>query len=260
MRVDGTDYFDNDHIALEQDLKILNSLDYRPIPLADIFDFVAGKKHLHPEDRVFTLTFDDAPILDYDAYQHPTLGEIKSFRHILQASPLFADNKVSVTSFAIASEAAREELDKTCMQGNGDWRSDWYNAAIDSGLFKIANHSYDHLHFTLAKPNHSRGEQGNFHCVDNYQDADKQIRQAQQTLNELTKQRTAPYFAYPYGHAPDYLVNDYFPNHQAEHGIKMAFTTEGRRVKVGDSIWALPRLVCGHDWKSPAEFIKKCLP
>lgn len=259
MRVDGNDYHNNDHIALEKDLQTLAEQGYRPISAADLLSFLTRKKKFKADDKVFVLTFDDAPILDWDTYQHPTLGKIKSFRHILEDSTLFADKSVPTVSFAIASEEARTELDRTCMQGNGDWQSDWWVDSINSGLFEIANHSLDHLHFTLAKPAHSRGEQGDFYCVDNYQDADIQIRQAQQTLNQLTNGKAAPYFAYPYGHASDYLVNDYFPNYQHEHGTQMAFTTEPRRVKLGDSLWKLPRFVCGQDWKSPKEFISKCL-
>lgn len=218
MRVDGNDYHNNDHIALEADLQTLHQHGYRPISLTEVADFARGKKTFKRRDKVFALTFDDAPILDYGSYQHPTLGEIKSFRHILQDAAIYKDNQVAATSFAIAiaSDTARDELDHTCMQGN-------------------------------------------FHCVDNYQDADVQIRQAQHILNRLTKDKAKPYFAYPYGHAPDYLVNDYLPNYQHEHGLEMAFTTEPRAVKKGDCIWALPRLVCGQDWKSGAEFVSKCL-
>ncbi len=89
MRVDGPDYSNNDHIALESDLATLHERGYRPISLADVAAFAEGKKRFKPSDKVFALTFDDAPILDYDSYQHPHLGAIKSFRAILLESKLY---------------------------------------------------------------------------------------------------------------------------------------------------------------------------
>lgn len=252
--VAGTDcYLGNDHIALASDLGALKEQGYQPISIADVVEFAKGNYRSYRK-KLFAITFDDAPILDYFSYKSPTLGTIKPFKDILIESKLF-DNGAAAMSFAIASEKAREELDRTCMQGNGDWGSQWWKQAIDSGVFEIGNHSLDHLHSSLEHPQHSRLEKGNFMCVDNYQDADTQIRRAQDQLAVLTDNTSSPYFAYPYGEVSEYLQREYFPNYSHEHKQLAAFTTEGRPVVKGDNIWTLPRFVCGDHWQSPEEFL-----
>ena len=60
-----------------------------------------------------------------------------------------------------------------------------------------------------------------------------------------------PYFAYPFGHCNDFLADVYLPRHGAQAGVRAAFTTEPRGLRAGDSRFRLPRLTCGHHWRTP---------
>lgn len=254
MNADSLEYYGNDHIALQQDLTILQQCGYRLIDGMAVVDFILGKQQFSRHDRVACISIDDAPVLDYYDYQSPKIGLVESFRQIFWQSEIFRRSKVAVLNFAIVDEAIRQELDVACMQGKGDWQSDWWQQAIADGLYDMANHSLDHMHGALLKTSHSRGEKGNFYAVDNYADADKQIRQAYDDLQAIVQQKATPLFAYPYGHASDYLLHDYFPKYQQEHGQYGAFTTAGDYATRDSSRWAIPRFVCGEHWRSPAEF------
>lgn len=254
MNADTLDYLGNDHLALEQDLATLEKLGYRLIDGMTVVDFVLGKKRFSQREKVACISIDDASILDYDSYQSPKIGTVKSFRHIFLDSPIFQRSQSTILNFAIVDEAVRHELDSACMQGRGDWQSDWWEKAIDSKLYDMANHSLDHMHGALQKTVHSRGEKGNFYAVDNYLDADRQIRQAYENLQNLVNRKATPLFGYPYGHVSDYLQKDYFPNYQQEHRQYGAFTTAGEYATQNSDRWAIPRFVCGEHWKSPVEF------
>ncbi len=254
MNADSLEYLGNDHIALQQDLATLQAYNYRLIDGMTVVRFVLNKQRFRQREKVACITVDDAPILDYSDYQSPKIGCVKSFRHIFLNAPIYQCSRSSILNFAIVDEAIRQELDKVCMQGKGHWKSDWWEKAIDEGLYAMANHSFDHMHGALKKTTHSRGEKGNFYAVDNYIDADKQIRQAYEDLQLLVRQKATPLFAYPYGHVNDYLLHDYFPNFIHEHKQYGAFSTAGSYVTKASNRWAIPRFVCGQHWKSPAEF------
>ncbi|MDO6746803.1 polysaccharide deacetylase family protein [Gilvimarinus sp. 1_MG-2023] len=250
MIANTRDYLGNDHIALAQDLDTLKELGFRPISTFDLIQFISHQRSL-PADNVFCLTFDDAPPHDFYDYTDPKIGPVPSIKSILQASDLFRQHPVPATCFAIASESARRELAQTCMNGERAWGSEWWQTAIDERVFSIGNHSLDHMHDTLTQTAHSTGKKGEFYSVDNYRDADLQIRRAQDELNTLTNQRTARVFAYPYGHVNRYLAEDYLPNHQDEHQQLAAFSTDGDFAHNDSSIWRIPRFVCGDHWKTP---------
>jgi hypothetical protein len=73
-------------------------------------------------------------------------------------------------------------------------------------------------------------------------------------LAGASRRREGPtLFAYPWGDASDFLVNEYFPRHEAEHGVAAAFAGGGDFVRPDSSPWAIPRFVCGGDWKSTQE-------
>ena len=82
----------------------------------------------------------------------------------------------------------------------------------------------------------------------------REIRRASAYINAKVGGR-CDLFAYPFGHVNDYLAGDYFPHRGYEHGMKAAFGTGGRALQPRDSIWNLPRAVCGHHWKSPEELL-----
>jgi hypothetical protein len=91
-----------------------------------------------------------------------------------------------------------------------------------------------------------------FTRVDNYTDADREIRAAGAFINARVGGR-CELFAFPFGHANDYLVADYLPLRGYEHGMVAAFGTGGRAVSAGDSVWNIPRVVCGEHWHSPED-------
>ncbi len=254
MVADTNNYLGNDHLALQADLDMLGKLGFRLISSSDLVDFIQGKSILPlGVKKLCCITFDDAPAFDYYDFFRPHLGTILSFRSILLESVVFRKSKTPITNFAIASEEVRIELDQTCLEGKGEWSSEWWMEAISSRLFEIANHSYDHMHNTLKKTNHTRGESGNFYAVDNYEDADRQIRKAQDELDKLTGGQSQPFFAYPYGQVNEYLAREYLPNFQNEHRQIAAFSTAGDFAHKNSSRWNIPRFVCGNHWKTPEE-------
>jgi len=95
---------------------------------------------------------------------------------------------------------------------------------------------------------------GTFLGIDNERDADAQVAHAQRILWFRTGGNVLPYFAYPYGQAPDYLVNDYFPRFASRHRIEAAFDTAGTYATAACNRWRIPRFVCGEHWRSPDAF------
>jgi predicted PolB exonuclease-like 3'-5' exonuclease len=118
----------------------------------------------------------------------------------------------------------------------------------------IENHSWDHCHTDVAEIAQHEQKKGTFNGVDNYADADKQIRQAARAIDAVIAPAKTSLFAYPYGDTNAYLIEEYFPRFQAEHEMKAALTTEPNPVTKNANRWALPRYVCGHHWKSANEF------
>lgn len=250
----GWSYPENDHVALEQDLDLLESLSFRVVSLDYVVRLLQSGGSLKPEHpRLVALSFDDGTDLDYEDFHHADYGYLKSFRRILLESPrLGLDGGCpQATSFVIASPEAREELDRTCIAGRGQWRDYWWAESARNGPIAIANHSWDHTHATLknlvVEPRH----QGRFDSISDFETADAEILQAEQYIRQKTDHRSKPFFAYPYGHSNDFLVAEYFPAREAY--FEAAFVTLGRPVTASDSRWAIPRLVCGEHWRSPEE-------
>ena len=166
--------------------------------------------------------------------------------------------ELSATSFVIASPEARKVAESTFDRQYtylvpGALDDAWWNRAIDSGILDIANHSWDHLHPALPRTAHSEDARADFTRVVNDADADAQILAAARYLRERTGGRAAPYFAYPFGHWNDFLTRDYLPRRHADVDVRAAFTTEPRPVSADDSVYRLPRYVCGQHWKHPGE-------
>jgi hypothetical protein len=257
--VSGTGYAANDHVALASDLRTLHALGARVVPLGEIAravrDGLDGKGEL-----LVGLSFDDGPAFDFADFTHPRFGPQRGFLGILRdfrdEAGAGAQPELHATSFVIASPAARAAMERAEDCGYPfleDWLTDrWWNEAIDTGLLGIGNHSWDHVHHAPDSIAISAPVRDDFTRVDNYADADREIRAASAFINARVGGR-CELFAFPFGHANDYLVNEYLPVRASEHGMKAAFGTGGREVRPGDSIWNIPRVVCGHDWKSPAE-------
>ena len=249
--VSRNDYAGNDHIALMQDLRLLAELHIPVVSLHRLVDAFDGKVEVPP--ICVALSFDDGSWFDWHDLAHPTLGPQRSFANIMfDARTARPDVPLHATSFVIVSPAAREELDRTSLIGQGWWGEDWWQAALDSGLMAIESHSFDHHHDLIAAT--ATGlPGGDFQAVDHYAAADAEIRQACDYLDARLPSRQTRLFAFPYGHANDYLIHDYLPNHRAEHRLAAAFTTEPKPVSRGENRWALGRYVCGEHWRSEDE-------
>jgi len=74
-------------------------------------------------------------------------------------------------------------------------------------------------------------ECASYHEVDTYADANAQIRGASALISKKTNGLVVPLFLhFPYNHYNDYLYREYLSNHIGEHGLAVAFSTEGRYI------------------------------
>ena len=255
----GNTYETNDHAALASDLRTLTRRGARVVPLdrvvAGLLEGMRGGAGLQ-----VALTFDDGPSFDYADFEHPALGPQRSFLNILRdfraEAGAAAQPELHATSFVIASPDARramERADDCGYVGIPAWLTDaWWNDAIDSGLMAIGNHSWDHVHHAVESLAAAPEARDDFSRVETYEEADREIRQATAYIRSRTRGRCR-YFAYPFGHVNRYLAEEYLPMRRAEHGMAAAFAVGGRAISPDDSPWTIPRLVCGHHWRSPEE-------
>jgi hypothetical protein len=256
LNVPDKDYASNDHVALEQDLKHIRRLGFKVARLTDIAKLTWSRAPSPLDSGSWLgLSFDDGTDFDYLDIDHDSyLGHVKSFYRILKESGASGRREwpqPTGTSFVIASPEARDVLDKTCMAGKNKWRDVWWAEAARTGILDIANHSWDHTHPMVSTIAQRHQKKGTFMGIDNLEDADAQIIQADAYIKRLTGGLAAPLFAYPYGEATDYLVQDYFPNNMKRHGMVAAFSTGGEYVTCDSNRWNIPRFVCGPHWKSP---------
>jgi peptidoglycan/xylan/chitin deacetylase (PgdA/CDA1 family) len=262
-RILGTTYESNDHIAFARDLLTIAETGCQIISLTSLVDLIRRKplfeRMLANRRRYVALTFDDGPEYDAIDFDHPSFGHQRSFLGALQdfRAGGRAQREICATSFVIASPSARTIMETEfdpheTFLTEGSLSDRWWNPAIDSGMLSIANHSWDHLHPGLPTVAHSRQVKGNFREVDTEADADAQITDAFQYIQERTGGRATPYFAYPFGHYNDFLVNEFLPRRQ-RHGMRAAFSTDGRAIDSITNVWCIPRFTCGLHWRAPDE-------
>ncbi len=123
-------------------------------------------------------------------------------------------------------------------------------------MLQIGNHSWDHTHFTLPVVAQRDQVKGTFENVDTWDDADRQIRLAEDYIEKVIGGPSARLFAVPYGYAVGYLCNEYLPNFTHQHRQIAAFETGGEYITLQSNRWRLPRFVCGEHWKSPGELAR----
>ncbi len=257
--VNGSDYANNDHEALRQDLQILARKGYQVLPVEALVALLRGELDtaIVAGRKLVCLTFDDGRDHDYLPADYGAIGTIPGFHALLEQSrewlPLCIEGYRAV-SFVIASPAARSILDQQAARGQDEWRDCWWEDCARAGIMGIANHSWDHVHDTLPEVQQRDNHKGSFHAIDTFDDADRQIAAAQDYINLKTGNRSMPVFCYPYGHVSDYVRDQYLPQHGAALGLQAAFSTAGASVTPQSNIWALPRFVCGWHWRSPQEF------
>ena len=255
----GSQYGNNDHVALAADLREVHAAGGKIVPLDRIAqavrDGLEGGREL-----LVGISFDDGPRFDCDDFIHPEFGAQRGFLNILRdfrdEVGAAAQPSLHATSFVIASPQARGAMERAPECGypdRPDWLGeDWWSVAADSGLMAIGNHSWDHVHHAVERIAAVTPDRDDFRRVDNYTDADREIRAASDYINARVGGRCS-LFAYPFGHVNEFLAEEYLPLRGYEHGLTAAFGTGGREVAAGDSVWNIPRMVCGEHWTSLAE-------
>jgi SAM-dependent methyltransferase/peptidoglycan/xylan/chitin deacetylase (PgdA/CDA1 family) len=257
LNIAGNDYLGNDHVALRADLRMLGALGWRIVPLTILVDHLLDRSRPWPEKCV-AITFDDGTNFDVEDLEHPTAGLQRSMLNILRdyrSESAGQQPDLHATSFVIASAEARTVMDRACVLGR-DWMSDrWWAEAVSSGLFHVGNHSWDHCHDSLPVVAQREQRKGTFAGVDNFADAQVQVRRAAEAIKRIAPNPAADLFAYPYGTASDYLRCEYLPEQavSASPVVRAAFSTEPELLHPATERWWIPRFVCGHHWKSPAE-------
>jgi hypothetical protein len=254
--ISGGDYATNDHVALARDLRTVHAAGARIVPLAEIARRV--REGDAGTELVVGFSFDDGPAFDFADFTHPRFGPQRGFLNILRdfrdEVGAAAQPGLHATSFVIASPQARGAMERSPDCGYPDipdWLGErWWSEAVDTGLMAIGNHSWDHVHHAVDRTAISSPVRDDFTRVDNYTDADREIRAAGVYINARVGGR-CELFAFPFGHANEYLVTEYLPRRGYEHGMIAAFGTGGRAVARGDSVWNIPRLVCGEHWSNP---------
>ena len=249
-------YAGNDHIAFASDLRLIDRLGLRIVPLRTVVDWHAGAKPNEAVEDAVALTLDDGSWLDYHDIMHPVCGlQPGMFRLLAEFRAEGSPDRqpgLHVSSFVITSPDAREELDRTNLIGQGWWGDDWWRDATRSGLMSIECHSWDHVHDTLENVAQADNLKGDFRQVRTLEDCRRQVQQAADYIERTAGARPA-FFAYPWGQASDFMRRDYLPGEQDRHQFRAAFSIEPRHVTCSDDEWFLPRYVCGRDWRSPEE-------
>jgi hypothetical protein len=205
-------------------------------------------------DRCVALTCDDGSAFDFRDLDHPTHGPQRSLynamRDFIGERGAGAQPDLHLTSFVIASPAARERMDQACLAGFGWMGEDWWREAHETGLMAIENHSWDHNHPCLDAPGIDGMPRGSFLDVDNPVRAEAEIAAAARHIDERIAPARTRIFCYPFSHVPDYLRITYFPRHADEHGMLAAMGDGAEPVTRNSDRWNLPRYICGWHWKS----------
>ena len=246
--VAGAAYALNDHVALAHDLQTIAALGLRICPLRDVAQAVESGDFGSVAGCV-ALTFDDGSDFDFRDLPHPTWGVQRGMLGILADEAAAGKSPtLEATAFVIASPAARREIDRKELIGEGWWNDDWWPRAERTGLLRIESHSWDHNQASLERTS-TTAPRGTFKIRDEAE-ADAEIRAASEYVRERRGRGGSVLFAYPYGDVSSYLADEYFPRVGATHGVRAAFTTEAAPVSPGANRWRLPRYVFRCDWNS----------
>lgn len=249
----GNDYTGNDHVAFAADLRLLDDLGLRIVPLQRVVDRLLGR---HDDDLAgcIALTCDDGTDFDYVDIDHPVDGPQRSLFNCLRDFQAVrgedAQPDLHLTSFVIADPAARAQMDRACIAGRDWMRDTWWSEAAASGLMALENHSWDHNHPCLPSPGPHGLQRGDFLAVGNDAQAEFEIAQAQEFLQARVGRRPR-LFCYPFGHISAFLHDDWLPRRGADIGLDAAFGDGATPVTIASDRWNLPRYICGWHWKTP---------
>ena len=255
MRVHGSSAQDNDLIAFSEDTAAVHELGWRIVPLRAAIDRWLADPGALEHERWVAMTCDDGSDFDFRDLVHPTWGPQRSLLNRARDASA-AGIPCHLTSFAIVSPAARAALDASCMIGAGWWNDAWWPEAIASGLMHVASHSWDHNHDFLPEALSQPVERGTFHSIATQALADIEIGEAQRYLQRMAPNPGTGLFAYPYGHANRFLVEEYLPRHGEALGLVAAFGDSARAVTRHENRWNLPRFVRGPHWNDRAQLAR----
>lgn len=259
LHAPGNDYSTNDHISLEQDLALIRAERFTIVPLLTVVEYLLnGSNDWLSEGRYVALSFDDGTDHDYFDFSYPGITTLKSFYTLLLEHKSAVDSNqkhlVNATSFVIASPEARIMLDHTCIAGRKQWQDTWWQDAHASSVLNIANHSWDHCHPNLEVIAQQDQRKGSFLGIETFDDAKRQILDAEHFIRSKLTAPTGGLFAYPYGEWNDFLVQEFFPSNIA--AFSAAFSTAGDYVTKDTNRWCIPRFVCGEHWQTSEQLVQ----
>ena len=254
VNIAGNDYADNDHVALAEDLRLIDRLGLRVVPLQWVVEQRLGIAS-RDLDGCVALSCDDGSDFDFRDLEFPGHGRQRSFYNILgdfiAEHGQRAQPDLHLTSFVIASTEARAHIDRGALFGQGWMSEDWWASAEASGFMAIENHSWDHNHPALPMTGVDGMPRGSFHDVDNEIRAETEIADAARYIDRRIAPRRTRLFCYPFGHVPAFVHDDWLPRRGAELGLLAAFGDGAEPVTMASDAWNLPRYICGWHWRDP---------
>jgi peptidoglycan/xylan/chitin deacetylase (PgdA/CDA1 family) len=248
----GDDYAHNDHVALRDDLRVLQQAGRQVVPLDWLLDVFDGSRTAADLAQAVVLTFDDGCDFDVRDLDYPGHGRQRSFAGIFADHIKASGNpalRLHATAFVIANREARRVIDAGSLFGRSWISDDWWHDTDRRGLISIENHGWDHNHPDLAG-----GRRGGFTSVETEAQCLQQVVAAAGAIEAVTG-RWPRYFAYPFGESSAWIRSEFFPHYTEAHGCRAALGTEPGPVTTSADRWNLPRYVCGRDWKSAQELL-----
>ena len=249
----------NDHLALQDNLKMMHAEGFLIIPLHWVVEWLLGEREI-PFPKCIAITFDDGCDLDWIDFKHPEQGFAKSFKTILSDFKTEVGDRqpyLQASSFVIGSPEARKLINDETFSGRDLLTDDWWKEAEQSRLLKICNHSWDHNHQAVSTGCQKDHLRGRFDNIDTFEECQCEIKQSREYIHQKIHPACPDLFAYPYGQSSRYLREEYFPRFQEHHRMMAAFGAAGGYLRKDSPRWDLPRFVCGAPppvgWRSPAE-------
>jgi peptidoglycan/xylan/chitin deacetylase (PgdA/CDA1 family) len=267
IHIVANDYAGNDLVALASDLETVERLGL-PVVSLDQAITPCGEKELLAGfgESAVAITFDDGSVFDFEDHGHPTCGPQRSAASVLDEASkrltCLAAARPLASTFVIASPEARAELDRNDYYAGGYWPERWWPQAAAGGVLSVESHSWDHNHPSIARSLQRDNVRGTFGNIATWDEAEGEVAMSVAYIARASG-RPPRFFAYPWGEPSDYLLRDYLPKRGAEIGLKAAVSSaphaSGYATQDSER-WLVPRLVCGHDWKSPAELERLLAP
>jgi peptidoglycan/xylan/chitin deacetylase (PgdA/CDA1 family) len=252
QQIAGSEYANNDHVALDESLRLIRALRLPILPLLLVVSRIRQNRFSELPRNFVCITFDDGPDWDWKYLEHPTHGKQAPMaailrRHSPHIGPFYL-RKICATSFVIASPKARKDI---AVGLHPDHLSDsWWRPAQASGFLYIGTHGWNHVHPSVSDMRATPELIERFDKISAASDAELQIERAARYIRSVAGNDSARLFAYPYGQVSEYIATVHLPN-QTE--VWAAFTTDGAPLVESSDIWRLPRYVCGWHWKSGGE-------